>query len=205
MYIYRIQSALAYVSIRKIAPDPLMSVIQFSSAQLPASNSQGRRDFRSKSSHKPADIINFIRVCGVIWITASLQVGLVANAQSLPKFGLVFGSDTSLKRAQFEIDRFNSPNTDLGRYPLSNYRSKAAIFLRNGNYRSLLLFNTEEEARASMPVIDTYLQQKDRQAGLIIKGGRRPFVVNLESFCPRWFLYRQSPPGQVSLPVFKCR
>ena len=66
---------------------------------------------------KPAEIIKFIRVCGVIWITAGLQLGLVANAQSLPKFGLVFGSDASLKRAQFEIDRFNAPNTDLVRYP----------------------------------------------------------------------------------------
>jgi hypothetical protein len=188
-----------------MASDPRKTVIQFSSAELPATNSQKTSDFRTQPSHKPAEIIKFIRVCGVIWITAGLHLGLVANAQSLPKFGLVFGSDTSLKRAQFEIDRFNSPNTDLARYPLSNYRSKAAIFLRNGNYRSLLLFNTEEEAKASKPVIDKYLQKKDRQAGLIIEGGRRPFVVNLESFCPRWFLYRQSPLGQVSLPVFKCR
>ena len=191
--------------IRQMTSDPRRTVIQCSSSLLDANKSQKTSDFRTQPRQKPAEIIKFIRVCCVIWITAGLQLGLVSNAQSLPKFGLVFGSDTSLKRAQFEIDRFNAPNTDLARYPLSNYRSSAAIFSRNGNYRSLLLFNTEEEAKASKPVIDKYLQLKDRQAGLVIEGGRKPFVVNLESFCPRWFLYRQSLPEQLSLPVFKCR
>lgn len=146
-----------------------------------------------------------LELLGAISLVLGLQFGHAANAQNLPKFGLVFGSDISLKRAQVEIDRFNSPNSDLTRYAMTSYQSKAAIFLRNGNYRSLLLFNTEEEAKASKPAIDKYLRQKDRQAGLIIAGGRRPFVVNLESFCPRWFLNRKSLPSQPLLPVFQCR
>jgi hypothetical protein len=134
-----------------------------------------------------------------------LASAVAAQAQTLPRFGLVYGSDDSLRAAKTEIDRFNTANPDFRSASLASYANKAAVFLRSGRYRSLLLFDTDAKAKAALPVVASYLAVKDRQAGLKIPGGRRPYVVNLSVFCPRWFLNRDQNNDHPAIPLFVCR
>lgn len=114
--------------------------------------------------------------------------------QNLPKWAIIFGADKTISEAQHEVNRFNGKQVDLPKY-----RNKAAIFRRENwqfPWRSLLLFNTESEARQSLQEIETYINQKDP------RGKRGSYVVNLGTWCPNWY---KNPSTSSGLTYFQCK
>lgn len=130
-----------------------------------------------------------------IFVLQSVSV----SSQNLPKWGIVFGSDTTIEDAKREINHFNGSRVDL-----SKYRNKAVIFLRDGKLRSVLLFNTEQEARASRDQVEAYLNNKDKEANMRLPRGRGSYVVNLGPFCPGWFIKKKTTNNYPGVPYFEC-
>ncbi len=109
------------------------------------------------------------------------------SSQSLPKWGLVYGSDPEFEDARREILRFN--DSDQSKIPPSfrPYKSKAALFLRRGSFRSVLLFYTEQDAQKALPTIEKTLTEIDKRSmNAPLTWRRGSFVVNLNAWCPKW-------------------
>ncbi len=121
----------------------------------------------------------------LFFLSTSFFVFTIFSALSLPlpKYGLVYGSDANLSDANREILRFNSKKIDL-----IQYRGKASMFRRVRKYRSVLLFNTEKEAKDALSRVEPYLTTIDRQALTTDPNwSRGSFIVNLSAWCPKWY------------------
>lgn len=116
--------------------------------------------------------------------------------QTVPKYGLVYGSDTDIERSDYEIKRFRN-NRNLPQ-ELRKYNNKSSMFVLNNLYRSVLLFNTKKEARNAQPSVEKYLNNIDR--GTIAKNNpnwsRGSYVVDLNRWCrPDWNSKKESKDG----------
>jgi len=102
--------------------------------------------------------------------------------QALPKYGVVYGSDTNIQDSEYEILRFKN-NQEL-----PQYNGKSVMFFRDNVFKSLLLFNTKLEARKAQEQVEAYLNKVDRQG--IAKNNpnwvRGSYVVDLSRWCLNW-------------------
>jgi len=129
------------------------------------------------------------RMFPVLLMMSSLAFHITpVSSQSLPKWGLVYGSDAGFEDAQNEILRFN--NSDQSKIPpaFRPYKSKAAVFRRRGSFRSVLLFYTEQDANKALPTIENTLTDIDKRPPVNAPSTwqRGSFVVNLNAWCPKW-------------------
>jgi hypothetical protein len=122
-------------------------------------------------------------------------------SQMITKWGLVYGSDTDIIDADREAQRFNNPQKNP---PLSNkYKSRAVILSRKGNFRSVLLFKTEEEAKQALSSVENYLTDIDKQTMKAPSNWERgSFVVNLSVWCPKWYTNASIVK---KIKVYKCQ
>jgi hypothetical protein len=125
----------------------------------------------------------------------------LSSSQSIPKYGLVFGRDIKVEDAKYEINYFNGTKVDKR---VLRYKNKAVIFLRDGKFREVLLFNTEQEAKNARKVVEPYLNEQDRNRRLFLPNGRGSFVVNLNQFCPDWLVKKTMKNNYPDLPYFEC-
>jgi hypothetical protein len=125
----------------------------------------------------------------------------LSSSQSIPKYGLVFGRDITVEDAKYEINYFNGTKVDKR---VLRYKNKAVIFLRDGKFREVLLFNTEQEAKNARKVVEPYLNEQDRNRRLFLPNGRGSFVVNLNQFCPDWLVKKTMKNNYPDLPYFEC-
>lgn len=106
--------------------------------------------------------------------------------RTIPKYGLVYGSDIDIKGSDYEIKRFRN-NQNLPK-DLQKYNNKSSMFVLNNLYRSVLLFNTKKEARDAQSSVEKYLNDIDRRT--IAKNNpnwsRGSYVVDLNRWCPDW-------------------
>lgn len=95
-----------------------------------------------------------------------------------PAFGIVFGGDRTIRSAMDEVARARS----AGPAPVS-------LWLRQGFWRGLALFETREAARAALPRYTAF----------------RPdaYVVDLRSWCPN-VTTRSPDPEAAGVPLYAC-
>jgi len=123
------------------------------------------------------------------------------TGQLLPRYGVVYGSDINTQDSDFEVARFRGRNPNFPQYV-----NKSAMFLRNKLYRSVLLFNTEDEARKAQPEIEKYLNDIDRHTTAINNPNwaRGSYIVNLERWCPNWNT-QQVNLNQGKIKYYNCK
>ena len=129
------------------------------------------------------------KVFRILLIVSSLTFHITpVSSQSLPKWGLVYGSDANFEDGRNEILRFNNPDQSKIPPQFKGYKSKAALFLRQGSYRSVVLFYTEQEAKKALPTIEKTLTDIDKRPPVNAPSTwqRGSFVVNLNAWCPKW-------------------
>ena len=113
--------------------------------------------------------------------------------RTIPKYGLVYGSDTNIERSDYEIKRFRN-NRNLPQ-DLRKYNNQSSMFVLNGLYKGVLLFNTKKEARDAQPGVEKYLNDIDRKtiAQDNPNWSRGSYVVDLSRWCsPDWNSKRES-------------
>jgi hypothetical protein len=107
---------------------------------------------------------------------------LVLAGESLPRYGVIFGADSSLRDANQEVLRFNGEKVQF-----PQYKGKASIFFRNNMYRSVLLFDNESEAVNAQKLVENYLNRIDRNT--IARNNpnwrRGSYVVSIKRWCPK--------------------
>lgn len=118
--------------------------------------------------------------------------------QTLPKYGVVYGSDTEIKDSENEVLRFKNNQQ------LPQYNGKSAMFFRDNVFRSLLLFNTKLEAKTAQQKVEEYLNKIDKQG--IARNNpnweRGSYVVDLSRWCPNWSKNQESH-GKIKYYVCK--
>lgn len=148
------------------------------------------------------------------FLTVMILQSSSVSSQNLPKWGLVFSGEPEYKNAQTEIDRFNGNNMDT---QILKYRNKAAIFYRNNMFRSVLLFDSEDEAKNARDAVEKYLNAQDkayqdsinkRQGTNKVPTPRNSYTVNLGRWCPGWFIKKKNknnyPNKGNKYPYFEC-
>ena len=144
------------------------------------------------------------KVFRMLLIVSSLTFHITSVAsQTLPKWGLVYGSDSEFGDARREILRFNNPDQSKIPPQFRSYNAKAALFFRQGTYRSVLLFYTEQEAEQALPMIERTLTDIDKRSlNAPPTWQRGSFVVNLNAWCPKW---DSQPTKKQGITQYSCK
>jgi hypothetical protein len=142
---------------------------------------------------------NFFGVAFLSLVVVSYTT--LSSSQSIPKYGLVFGSDTKIGDAKHEINYFNGTKVDK---KVLQYKNQAVIFLRDGKFREVLLFNTEQEAKNARKVVEPYLNEQDKIRKIPLLNGRGSFPINLNQFCSDWLVKKTMKNNYPDLPYFEC-
>jgi hypothetical protein len=116
----------------------------------------------------------------------------------------VYGSDAEFQGARNEILRFKNSDQSKILPQFRGYESKASLFLRQGNYRSVLLFYTEQEAKNALPTIEKTLTDIDKRSPVNAPPTwqRGSFVVNLNAWCPKW---DSQPTEKDGITQYSCK
>jgi hypothetical protein len=87
---------------------------------------------------------------------------------STPKWGVVFGADGDIELAQYEIDHAINENK---KYP-PLFNKEPIVFYRDGWYRSVIIFDTKDQAQKAEASIKKRLRPQS-------------YFIDIKDWCPK--------------------
>jgi len=105
---------------------------------------------------------------------------------STPKWGVVFGADGDIKLAQYEIEQAINDNKYKDP-PLFN--KKPIVFYRDGWYRSVIIFDTKDQAQKAEARIKKYVRPQ-------------AYFIDIKDWCPNIIPTPQKSKGGYS--YYQC-